>query len=336
MALVPSSALQVDIFVTNVPKDAPPMASAGTDGSRAPRLSYTPGKSPIAWNAAGASSMEDVSLDSRLPIHHVAPSDPSMDDRNSLLMPNPYDGMQGERYGDGGLRGQDYDYEMGLGGAPGHQRQDTGYDVLDDTHFNGDLDEDVIPAEESFNRRLKQEGALRRKMTRKMTMGHGHQAPDQDALWVDLGHQMGSPTLMQPPGPGEFPSPPSGGDDEAPGKEGRLSSAPSYHQSDPRAKRMGRASMSSMNSMNSIRDKIMDVETVQAMLPKTGKGARGEEVALQFTDEEVEDMLTMTEFAWPGRPMLDKLLKEEVDRAKGAIVVACECFIPLLPLCSGV
>ena len=70
-----------------------------------------------------------------------------------------------------------------------------------------------------------------------------------------------------------------------------------------------------MSPMNSIRDKIMDVSAVQAMLPKTGQGARG---------EEVDDMLYMTEFAWPGRPMLDKLLKEEVEKAKGAIVVACE------------
>jgi hypothetical protein len=48
-----------------------------------------------------------------------------------------------------------------------------------------------------------------------------------------------------------------------------------------------------------------------------------EKAALQFTDEEVEDMLTMTEYAWPGRPILDKLLKEEVENAKGPIIVAC-------------
>jgi len=217
---------------------------------------------------------------------------------------------------------------MGVG-APG---QDADYDVLDDTHFDGDLDEDVIPAEDAFNRRLRQEGALRRKMTRKMTKGHPQ---DQDSLWEDLGQQVGSPTLIQTPGPGEFPSPPSSeqtlpadAESETLGKDDRRSSVPPYRRdpTDPRVKKLGRASMSSMNSMsslNSIRDKIMDVAAVQAMLPKTGKGVRGEEVALQFTDDEVEDMLLMTEFAWPGRPQLDKLLKEEVDRAKGPLVVAC-------------
>ena len=73
---------------------------------------------------------------------------------------------------------------MGLG-APGH---DTTYDVLDDTHFNGDLDEDVIPAEETFNRRLRQEGALRRKQTEEMAMGGN--LPDQASLWVDLGQRI--------------------------------------------------------------------------------------------------------------------------------------------------
>ena len=344
IALVSSNALQVDIFVTNVPKDSAPMAAAGADGSKPPRLSWAPGKD--SWNAAGASSMEDVSLDANARVHLVAPSDGArrdayMDDTNSLLMPNPYDGSG--RYSDGGLKGKDYDYEMGVG-TPG---QDATYDVLDDTHFNGDLDEDVIPAEESFNRRLRQEGALRRRMTKKMTMGH---AQDQESLWEDLGQQIGSPTLISTPGPGEFPSPPASSDghsqtlpadadSETLGKEERRSSVPPYFQqkrdpTDPRVKRLERASMSSMNSLNSIRDKIMDVASVQAMLPKTGKGARGEEVALQFTDEEVEDMLTMTEFAWPGRPMLDKLLKEEVARAKGPVVVACE-YSTLLPLNSS-
>jgi hypothetical protein len=315
------------------------MTQPGADGARPPRISWTPGKEPISWNTAGASSMEDVSLDPNRVIHLTGPSESSMDDHNSILMPNPHDG--GGRYADGGLRGNDGDYEMGLGGSG----QDAAYDVLDDTHFNGDLDEDVIPAEESFNMRLRQEGALRRRMTRKMTMGQ-HQ--DQESLWVDLGQQIGSPTLILTPGPGEFASPPTASHSktlppdthETFAKEDRQSSVPPHlgkrDHTDPRVKRLERASMasmSSMNSTNSIRDKIMDVATVQAMLPKTGKGARGEEVALQFTDEEVEDMLIMTEFAWPGRPMLDKLLKEEVERAKGPLVVACEYHSLSLSLC---
>jgi len=37
-----------------------------------------------------------------------------------------------------------------------------------------------------------------------------------------------------------------------------------------------------------------------------------------FSTKELEDVLVMAEYyAWAGRPMLDKLLQEGVDRAKG-------------------
>lgn len=63
------------------------------------------------------------------------------------------------------------------------------------------------------------------------------------------------------------------------------------------------------------------------MMPKTGKGARGEEMEIQFSEEELEDVLAMMEYAWPGHPVLDKLLQEEVEMARGAIVVACGFFL---------
>lgn len=343
MALVPGS-LQVDIFVTNIPKDTKPMTSdksAPPPGDKPPRLSWTPVKNPL-------SSMEDVSVesDSHVPIYLVPSEERNRrdassidDDHNSLLMPNPHDGGP-ERYGDGGLKGRDYDYEMGLGASGSQFREDTSYDVLDDTHFNGDLDAEVNPAEESFSRRLRQEGAARRRLTRKRTTGL-----DQEKLWADLGEQVGSPTVIGTPN--EPPVPIHGYESGERGhsqtlpvdateghKEGRRSSVPPYFQqhgetgkrspNGPRDKRMDRMSMSSMNSAHSIRDQIMDVAAVQAMLPKTSKGARGEECALEFHDEELDDLLAMTEYAWPGRPMLDKLLREEVEMAKGAIAVACE------------
>ena len=134
------------------------------------------------------------------------------DDHNLLLMQKPHKAAPG-RYGDGGLKGQDYDYEMGMDGnnTGGHFQEDSNYDVLDYTHFNGDLDTEVVPAEELFSRRLRQEGALRRKMMRKMTTGMGQERDqDQETLWADLGQQVASPTLITTPGPGEYFSlPPS-------------------------------------------------------------------------------------------------------------------------------
>ena len=164
-------------------------------------------------------------------------------------------------------------------------------------------------------------------------MGMGMGPQDQEHLWEDLGRQVASPTLIDTPGPGETRTPlPS---TQYFDKEHQ--STPPYHQEpakrDPRLARTSMSSMMSTMSTGSIRDKLMDVSSIQAMLPKIGKGARGEEVALHFKDEELEDMLAMTEYAWPGRPMLDKLLKEEVEQAKGPLVVACE-FSARLPPCS--
>jgi len=219
MALVPGSALQVDIFVVGtIPKVSEPMPTAG-------------------------SSTEGASLEPGFPVYLASSEENSRryesmssfgDDRNSLLMPNPREGAQG-RYGDG-----TYDQEAGLGGN-GNFQEDTTYELPDYTRFDGDSDTEAIPGEELLSRRLRQEGALRRKMTRNVTMGH----------------------------------------------------------------------------------RTQDVSAVRAMLPETGKGAQGDEVALQFSDEELEYLLAITECAWSGRPILDKLIKEEVCQAKGPIVVAC-------------
>lgn len=382
MALVPGS-LQIDIFVTNVPKDTKPMPPAGTDsdqrksGSRPgpgpQRHSWAPGKHPATLQAPRmslpATSMEDVSLTvepatpgrlslpqekSRRRVSQVSVSD----DYNALIMPSPYVGLQTGRYGDGGLKGDSYEYELGAGRG-GHYPEDSTYDVLDYTHFNGDLDAEDAPAEDMLSSRLRQEGAVRRRKTRKLAMGYH----SQNASWVDLGQQVASPSPTFDTKAMEFESPSAlsslhghgGGKEEdysqllnlEPGetplsrKQARRVSNPVYLQAEfgqrdpnkPRDKRADRASMSSM------RDSVVDLSTVESLMPKIGKGARGEEMEIQFNDEELEDVLAMAEYAWPGRPMLDKLLREEVEQSKGATVVACEssppCFLRRFDLGSS-
>ena len=359
MALVPGS-LQVDIFVTNIPKDPKPIPSAGINPEqqttprprpKPQRHSWTPGKHPATLHAPQMSlpstSMEDVPLGTSNPSPiYLAPVEEKgrrrvsqvslSDDYNALLVYSPQPGSSGGSYGDGGLTGTSYEYEMGLG-AGGHYLEDSTYDVLDYTHFNGDLDMEVAPAEDLLSRRLRKEGAIRRRKTRRLAMGY------QNDSWVDLGQQVASPIsetdasfspLSSLHGHGG-----EQGDDYSqflalgPGepaltrKQARRVSVPAYLQqyelgqrdpSKPRDKKADRASVSS------IRESVVDLPMVQSMMPKTGKGARGEEAEIQFREEELEDVLAMAEYAWPGRPMLDKLLQEEVDMAKGAIVVACE------------
>ena len=315
------------------------------------RHSWTPGKYPTTLHAPRMSqpstSMEDVPLGTEhpAPIHLALPEEKGRrrasqvslsDDYNTLIVHSPHPGPSSGAYGDGGLTGNSYEYEMGVG-AGGHYQEDSTYDVLDYTHFNGDLDAEVAPAEELLSRRLRKEGAIRRRKTRRLAMGY------QNDSWVDLGQQVTSPTLDTNDGFSPLSSlhghggereddysqflTLSSGEPALTRKQARRVSVPVYLQqyelgqrdpSKPRDKKADRASVSS------IRDSVVDLPTVQSMMPKTGKGARGEEAEIQFSEEELEDVLAMAEYAWPGRPMLDKLLQEEVDLAKGAIVVACE------------
>ena len=359
MVLVPGS-LQVDIFVTNIPKDPKPMPPAGTStekwksdsrsGSKLQRHSLTPAIYPPTLYAPQMSqpltSMEDIPLDSGLVPpedkgHHNKSRASLTDDYNTLLMHSPCVELQGGRYGDGRLKGKGRDEEMGAGWGS-HYLEDSTYDVLDYTHFNGDLDAEVVPAEESLNRKLRQEGAFRREKTRRLVTGYH----SQNSPYVDLGQQVASPSSAMNPREDTGSSPLSSlhgygsgrghghslsltldtSEATLSGKHARRVSIPAYLQhyelcqqdtSQPRDKKAKRAS---------IRDSIVDLSTVQSMMPKTGKGARGEEMEIQFSEEELEDVMAMAEYAWPGRPMLDKLLQEEVDMAKGAIVVACEGF----------
>jgi len=359
MALVPGS-LQIDIFVTNIPKDPKPMPPAGTDpekrrpdsqaGPKPQRHSRAPAKRPAtpytSRTLQPSTSTEDVHLDCPHPLIYVTPPEGCgsqvtiSDDHTTLVMPNPHTELPGGRYGEGGLMGKDCEYEMDMERG-GHYQEDSTYDVLDYTHFDGDLDAEVVPAEESLSRRVRQEGEVRRSKARKIGMGyqtrdkvtsptpvanpewhtksfplsslHGHGSGRERFHLQSLTLDVSEATLI--------------------GKQARRVSVPVYLQQyelgqrdpgQPRDKRADRT------SMTSIRDSVVDVSAVHSMMPKTGKGARGEEMEIEFSEEELEDVLAMAEYAWSGRPMLDKLLQEEVEVARGAIVVACACFLSFL------
>ena len=265
---------------------------------------------------------------------------PINDDHNSLLIPDPHIGLSGEQYGDGGLRGDDHDYEMGVGSSDRHH-------VLDYTHFDGDLDTEV-PGEESLSRILKQQGTARRKKTRKATMGYvsrSNSTPSMES-WVTTQELVASPVGDTNPLP--LPLPHDFGADEGRGPT-MVSSTNSFEEipTETIARHISFASHLQPGELGlrnpsmprdetgdraSIRGSIMDVSAVQSLMPKIGTGARGEEIKLRFSDEEMEDVLAMTEYAWPGRPMLDKLLQDEVEAARGAVVVACEHLASFSPL----
>jgi hypothetical protein len=52
-----------------------------------------------------------------------------------------------------------------------------------------------------------------------------------------------------------------------------------------------------------------------------------EEPQLEVGEQEMRDISIMAEFARPGRPKVDLILRDEVGKTGGRVVVACECSI---------
>ena len=55
-------------------------------------------------------------------------------------------------------------------------------------------------------------------------------------------------------------------------------------------------------------------------------GRRDEDVFLDVTKEDQEDLDAIAELARPGYPLLDKIMEEEVQRSEGRTMVACTFF----------
>ncbi|KAI0670300.1 hypothetical protein C8Q78DRAFT_1035550 [Trametes maxima] len=66
-----------------------------------------------------------------------------------------------------------------------------------------------------------------------------------------------------------------------------------------------------------------DTDSFAALVPKGDVDAVREQLRLVLDEEEIEDVGIVAEHARPGRPKLDRILADEVERAKGAIAVGC-------------
>ena len=69
-----------------------------------------------------------------------------------------------------------------------------------------------------------------------------------------------------------------------------------------------------------------DSDSFAALVPHGDVEAAREQLRLDLDEQEVEDVGIVAEHARPGKPKLDRILADEVERAKGALAVACECF----------
>ncbi len=228
----------------------------------------------------------------------------------------------------------DLSYYMGdytENGELGHEEHQ-----LDLTNFDGDND-DRVRGENTLNRTVRKEGTIRRAITRKRkTMRRSKRA--SEAFDSKSGTLSDLPTvpeaiqeLQSPPGRPRADSTTSSADPigrrHAAARSSLLSissiAPPMQRASSPvgwdtsgygddmagsrQSKRMSTVSL------------VSQASSMQALMREAM-----EEPQLELGEQEMRDINVMAEFARPGRPKVEMILREEVNMADGRVVVACE------------
>ena len=306
--LVPPDSLQLDLFVTNF-NPPPPHALRSSAASLMPSTT-----SDTSFSSATPTSIEvkGVALD--------------QDDLIEAQMPD-------DDY-------VDLSYYMGdftMDGELGHEEH-----RLDLTNFDGDND-DRVRGESTLNRALKKEGTVRRAITRKKK--ESRRPKRFSAAKVDsrpgslrlpnlptFVEEDGQPLPSPPAQHLECPVAPSGDafglhyttatkssnlfiqsiDTPVPLAPSAIELDKSgyedgYKEGSQHIKRMSTMSIASQESSR------------QALMREVV-----EEPQLELGEQEMRDITVMAEFARPGRPKIDLILRDEVGKASGRIVVACE------------
>lgn len=293
-SLVPPESIQLDLFVTNYNPPVPqPLDSKGATDPMASSTIDT-SFSPTSIEVKGIALDETDLIDAQM----------AEDDYVDLSY---YTGDYTEN------------------GELGHEEH-----RLDLTNFDGDND-DRVRGENTLNRAVKKEGTIRRAITRKKkTTRRSKRAselgtlPDLSTVLADIDEQQLSPPTRPRAGsttPGDDPV----RDRQKAAKSSRLSvqsiALPTQRASSPaggdmsgygegymgHAKRMSTASLATQAS------------SMQALIRETM-----DEPQLELGEQEMRDISVMAEFARPGRPKVDLILRDEVAMANGRIVIACE------------
>ena len=323
--MVPGSALQVDIFVSNVDYKRGSTYTEHSlvmhceDGTLAPPV---PGF--MKRNRSGSTSSVE-----------------SMDDSGRDLVDMSY--LPAARDGDV--------YHSDILGHDEH--------VLDYTNFDGE-DDTQAPGEANLNKRVQKEGKLRRAKTRRgasaaaakegLNQRVGERArnppPSVDPRYAQNSAPSKSLSPLSATSPGRSPNFPihptlssttTGEEPYASADAYRGGKIPQEDiPEDDKRNRWSIASITpqgessppirtpSRNSPSPSGSKVFatgPMDSVRDLVAETGIPL------LEIDEDEMEDLHVISEMARPGKPRIDRILADEVERSRGAIAVACE---PLL------
>ncbi|KAG8967144.1 hypothetical protein FRC03_010617 [Tulasnella sp. 419] len=226
--------------------------------------------------------------------------------------------------------------------------------VLDLTNFDGEEDART-PGEAQLSLKLKKEGRLRRAKSRKAATAKAAKkelVAKAAGAHTELGERIPQPTARIVPKN-------SGGERDAPGDRGstpppRWGTSTPKPSEDPLHPKDGSpvhhvrltdknrfsTAESFVGSNNAFDTRTLaGSESLQGLMmhhmttasSSIGHGTalddhasfNGEEIVFDIDDDEMEDLNVVSEMARPGKPRLDRILADEVERAKGPLAVAC-------------
>jgi hypothetical protein len=353
MNLVPSGALQIDIFVSNTEVIKNNRNSILSDPNMVGGEDLLPPTARFMRRERAGSESSQESLTSAMSANN------SMVDLSYLQQPRgSSEGLYGDVY---------HSHELG---HEGH--------VLDYTNFDGEVDTKA-PGEAKISKRLHKEGKLRRAKSRKTAAAvvakmeldhrakqglHGSTAPIPPAL--DFSHDRSVPRPMTRSGRNS----PSWGHANLPlGASSPATNPPSSFDAryavsaadiyrspdvfllpaDQAQRRWSQQSLAGLNpqtpspgqptqdnrlSVASLSDVYRGfspspgpgTESVHGLVAgRPGGGMTELEPRIEIDDQELEDIQVVSEMARPGKPKIERILADEVGRARGAVAVACTC-----------
>ncbi|KAG2111597.1 uncharacterized protein F5147DRAFT_92393 [Suillus discolor] len=320
LSLVPSSALQIDIFITNFK----PIALKKSDIP------------PLQVPQRPLFTSEPVRSEDLQPPHpsfaRDSPSSFRSDSNDSL---------------DNSDSDVDLSYYTGESGDPMTPEEDIGLahdsHILELTNFDGD-DDTALPGEHNLSRKVKKEGKLRRAQSRKFSgektvrllqppsrpsnmqlaangvsaisatsgLSTNRLLPssiNSDKRWSEMSMDtFASPTSMC----GDSPT------------RGRQST---YHEPtfslNGRSSQMGHAGPSTPRYSTSSWEGKSDAGSFRGLLPSSAPNGSLDPVQFDISEEEARDINVVAEHARPGKPKLDRILADEVEQSEGSVMVAC-------------
>ncbi|EMD38386.1 hypothetical protein CERSUDRAFT_113545 [Gelatoporia subvermispora B] len=331
MAMVPFPELQVDIFVTNVkpsPGSSPPRPVSGIGKVK---------QSPLGQNLEAPTPQ--YLQERRRSAEKRRSRSPSV---SSVDSSDAEDGLDLSYYTGNYVEEQ---------GELGHEEH-----PLDLTNFEGE-DDSALPGEAQFSLTVKREGKLRRASSRraskainaKQTLasraGVSPLAAQSAARLLDNRPQL--PAVVESRLSDEFdadtsprtsavPTPTSAvplltkellDNSTTPLSEFWQGRSP-RRESDTQSHLSGRSSVAGTHrpvSGYSQHSAWSDTHSVAALISQTdlGFGVSPEQLRLDFDEQQLQDVGAVAERARPGRPKLDRILADEIERGQGAVAVAC-------------